>query len=204
MASAKFAHHYRDEIEADVTVIAREPTREVIELMVTRHESVVDGRPYPGVQAPGARVRLEHTTGRCKATDAAGAPLDHDGVERMFSHLFDCSLQNATDNDDDFFATREAHAPGETWSMSRPTIARMLGVSDLAIERATVSLEATKDGHAITATYAVPSAGASGTFRNVVPSDPNLPLLESQTDVIRETHERLRRSVVRTALNAPR
>ena len=198
MGPSVFAHHYHDEIEADVTVVEQSPEREVDELVVVRHESIVDNRPYPGVQKPGARIRIDSTMKDCGATDGAGASLDRDERQRIFSHLFDCQLQAATDNDDDFFDTRTPHRVGETWSMSRATIANMLGVSDARITRATVTMASHDKGFLLTATYAVPAMGSSGTFRTVVPANGNLPLLEYDTDVVRETHERLRRTTIRT------
>jgi hypothetical protein len=203
MSPAIFAHHYHDVIEADVTVVEQTTEREVVELVVRRHESVVDGRAYPGVQAPGARIRIERTARACKATDDRGGPLGFAAATRIFSHLFDCRLQDPTDNDDDFFATRMAHRVGDAWSLSRPVFTATLHVADADVTDATVRLAAADGGYALTATYAVPRAGASGTFRKLVPNDPRLPLLASTTDVIRETHERLRRSTVRTRVVAP-
>jgi hypothetical protein len=150
------------------------------------------------VQAPGARVRIEHKATSCRARDASGTDLEGDARARIFSHLYDCALQRPDDNDDDLFATRKPHRVGETWSMPRETIGKMLGVGDAAILRADVTLSARDKDFALVATYDVPSAGAGGTFRMVASKNADLPLLESETDVIRETHERLRRTTVRT------
>ena len=198
MPPAVFAHHYRDEFEADVAIVEQTAEREVEELVVVRHDSIVDKRAYPGVQKPGARIRIEHTTTGCRATDASSASLDRDERERIFSHLFDCPLQAPTDNDDDFFDTRTPHRVGETWSMSRAMIRKMLEVADVRITRADVTLAAHDKGFALTATYAVVAMGSSGTFRMVVPANPDLPLLETDTDIVREIHERLRRTTRRT------
>lgn len=199
MPPASFAHHYSDLLEADVAIVEQSAEREVEELVVVRHESIVDHRPYPGVQAPGARVRIEHGTKSCRATtQPSGGPLEGDADKRIFSHLFDCALQTPTDNDDDLFVTRTPHRTGETWSMPRATIAKMLGASDAAIVRADVTLSTRDKDYALVATYDVPSAGAKGTFRMVVSQNADWPVLESETDVIRETHERLQRKTVRT------
>jgi hypothetical protein len=200
MPPATFAHHYKDVLEADVAIVEQSAEREVEEIVVVRHESIVDGRPYPGVQAPGARLRIEHGTRNCRATtEPSGIALQGDADKRIFSHLFDgCTLQVSKDNDDDLFAVRAPRRVGETWSMPRETIAKMLGVSDSAIVRADVTLASRDKDFALVATYDVPSAGAKGTFRMVVSPSADLPVLESETDVIRETHERLRRTTVRT------